>query len=124
MPATTGIVIAGAGFSGIGMGIALKKADNHDFVVLEKDHDLGGTWRDNQYPGCACDVPSPLYPYSYGTSFLSARWDHSCDLTGKQVAVIGTGASAVQFVPEIAGQAAEYWARTRRARRGAYAVSR
>ena len=229
MPVTTGIVIAGAGFSGIGMGIALKKAGYHDFVILEKDHDLGGTWRDNQYPGCACDVPSPLYSYSYelnpswtrmfapqreiwdylrmcarkygvgehirygcaveqmdwddaaqcwhvgtghrknghtenshtenghtengdagtgpietgpietgrakgyraravvsaggalhipsypdipgaarfaGASFHSARWDHSCDLTGKQVAVIGTGASAVQFIPEIAAQVA------------------
>ena len=65
MPVRTGIVIVGAGFGGIGMGIALKKAGYHDFVILEKDDDLGGTWRDNQYPGCACDVPSPLYSYSY-----------------------------------------------------------
>jgi cation diffusion facilitator CzcD-associated flavoprotein CzcO len=192
MPVTTGIVIAGAGFAGIGMGIALKKAGYHDFVILEKDGDLGGTWRDNQYPGCACDVPSPLYSYSYelnpswtrvfapqqeiwdylrtcaakygvdahmrygcavertdwddearrwniGTSqdsyqaravvsaggalhvpsypdlpgaadfggpvFHSSRWDRSVDLTGRRVAVIGTGASAIQFVPEIARQA-------------------
>jgi cation diffusion facilitator CzcD-associated flavoprotein CzcO len=188
-----GIVIVGAGFGGIGMGVALKKAGYHDFVILDKAHDLGGTWRDNQYPGCACDVPSPLYSYSFelnpdwshlfapqreiwdylrncarkhgldehirygtavermdwddearrwnvetvrdgelhsyrphavvsaagalhlpsypdipgaagfgGTSFHSARWDHSCDLTGKRVAVIGTGASAIQFVPQIA----------------------
>jgi len=191
-----GIVIVGAGFGGIGMGIALKEAGYHDFVILDKAHDLGGTWRDNQYPGCACDVPSPLYSYSFdlnpdwshlfapqreiwdylrncarkhgldehirygtavermdwddaarrwnvatvrdrdmqnyrphavvsaagalhlpsypdipgaagfgGTSFHSARWDHSCDLAGKRVAVIGTGASAIQFVPQIAGQA-------------------
>ena len=60
-----GIVIVGAGFGGIGMGIALKKAGFHDFVILEKNDDLGGTWRDNQYPGCACDVPSPLYSYSF-----------------------------------------------------------
>ena len=191
-----GIVIVGAGFGGIGMGIALKKAGYHDFVILDKGDDLGGTWRDNQYPGCACDVPSPLYSYSFeldpdwshlfapqreiwdylracarkhgldehirygcaverldwddaarrwnvetvqngelisyrpravvsaagalhlpsypdipgagrfgGTSFHSARWDHSCDLAGKRVAVIGTGASAIQFVPEIAEQA-------------------
>ena len=197
MPVTTGIVIAGAGFAGIGMGIALKKAGYHDFVILEKDDDLGGTWRDNTYPGCACDVPSPLYSYSYelnpswtrvfapqqeiwdylrrcaakydlephlrygcavermdwddaarrwdigtsqggyraravvsaggslhipsypdipgapefgrafgGTAFHSSRWDRSADLTGKRVAVIGTGASAIQFVPEIARQAA------------------
>jgi cation diffusion facilitator CzcD-associated flavoprotein CzcO len=193
-----GIVIVGAGFGGIGMGIALKKAGYHDFVILDKAHDLGGTWRDNQYPGCACDVPSPLYSYSFelnpdwshlfapqqeiwdylrncasqhgldehirfgtavermdwddaarrwnvetvrdgelrnyrphavvsaagalhlpsypdipgaaafgGTSFHSARWDHSCDLAGRRVAVIGTGASAIQFVPQIAGQAAQ-----------------
>jgi cation diffusion facilitator CzcD-associated flavoprotein CzcO len=190
-------VIVGAGFGGIGMGIALKKAGFRDFVILEKGDDLGGTWRDNQYPGCACDVPSPLYSYSFelnpnwsrlfapqqeiwdylrtcarkygldehirygcavermdwdgaarrwivetvengepasrraravvsaagalhlpsypdipgaarfgGASFHSARWDHSCDLAGRRVAVIGTGASAIQFVPEIAEQAA------------------
>jgi cation diffusion facilitator CzcD-associated flavoprotein CzcO len=195
MPVATGkygIVIVGSGFGGIGMGIALKKAGFHDFVILESGSDLGGTWRDNQYPGCACDVPSPLYSFSFelnpgwtrlfatqpeiwqylrecatkygidahiryerkvegmewddgaarwtvrtasgdtftaravvsgagalhipsvpeipgadsfsGTVFHSSRWDHSCDLTGKRVAVIGTGASAIQFIPEIAGQ--------------------
>ena len=60
-----GIVIIGAGFGGIGMAIALKRAGYHDFVILEKSDDLGGTWYDNQYPGCACDVPSPLYSYSF-----------------------------------------------------------
>jgi cation diffusion facilitator CzcD-associated flavoprotein CzcO len=196
-PDMPGIVIVGAGFGGIGMGIALKKAGYHDFVILDKAHDLGGTWRDNQYPGCACDVPSPLYSYSFelnpdwshlfapqreiwdylrncarqhgldehirygtavermdwddaarrwtvetvrdgemhsyrphavvsaagalhlpsypdipgaaafgGRSFHSARWDHGCDLAGKRIAVIGTGASAIQFVPQIAEQAA------------------
>jgi cation diffusion facilitator CzcD-associated flavoprotein CzcO len=68
-----GIVIVGAGFGGIGMGIALKKAGYHDFVILDKAHDLGGTWRDNQYPGCACDVPSPLYSYSFE---LNPDWSH------------------------------------------------
>ena len=188
----------GTGFGGIGMGIALKQAGYDDFIILDKEDDLGGTWRDNQYPGCACDVPSPLYSYSFepnpdwsrlfapqreiwaylrscarkygleahirygsvveqmhwdederrwdvqtieygelgswrpravvsaagalhlpaypdipgaerfaGASFHSARWDHSCDLAGKRVAVIGTGASAIQFVPEIAKQAAQ-----------------
>ena len=196
LPDMPGIVIVGAGFGGIGMGIALKKAGYHDFVILDKAPDLGGTWRDNQYPGCACDVPSPLYSYSFelnpdwshlfapqreiwdylrqcarkyrldehirygttiermdwddnarrwnveavrdgelhgyrphavvsaagalhlpsyphipgaagfgGTSFHSARWDHSCDLAGRRVAVIGTGASAIQFVPRVAEQA-------------------
>jgi cation diffusion facilitator CzcD-associated flavoprotein CzcO len=204
MPA---IVIIGAGFGGIGMAIALKKAGFHDFVVLEKSEDLGGTWHHNQYPGCACDVPSPLYSYSFelnpswsrlfapqqeiwdylrmcarkygvdehirygrtvehldwddgarrwniptsrddgdtrddgdgvgraedyraravvagagalhlpsvpdipgaerfgGPAFHSAQWDRSLDLGGKRVAVIGTGASAIQFIPEIAKRA-------------------
>jgi cation diffusion facilitator CzcD-associated flavoprotein CzcO len=184
------LVIIGSGFAGLGMAIQLKKAGYHDFVILEKDDDLGGTWRDNRYPGCACDVPSHMYSFSYelnpdwsrmfapqeeiwaylrrcadkyeltphirfgatvdalewddgarhwrvvladgteltpkavvsgmgalhvpslpsipgaerfaGTVFHSARWDRTCDLAGKRVAVIGTGASAVQFVPEIA----------------------
>jgi cation diffusion facilitator CzcD-associated flavoprotein CzcO len=192
-------MIVGAGFGGIGMGIALKRCGFDDFVILEKSDDLGGTWHDNQYPGCACDVPSPLYSFSFepnpswsrlfaprpeiwaylhdcarkygieehirygrkvermdwddaarrwsitvsaedgqpkeyrtravvsaagslhlpsypdiagaerfaGTSFHSARWDHSCDLTGQRVAVIGTGASAIQFVPQVAKQAAQ-----------------
>ncbi|MFG1875063.1 flavin-containing monooxygenase [Sphaerisporangium sp. NPDC049003] len=188
-----GITIIGSGFAGLCMAIKLKDAGYHDFVILEKDADLGGTWRDNTYPGCACDVPSPMYSFSFelnpewsrlfapqreiwdymracvdkyalaphfrfgkevrgleyldetnrwrvstadgatfttnavvsgigalhvpslpeipgretfaGRSFHSANWDHSCDLTGKRVAVIGTGASAVQFVPKIAGRA-------------------
>lgn len=188
------ILIIGAGFGGIGMGIGLRKAGFDDFVILEKAADLGGTWRDNQYPGCACDVPSPLYSFSYelnpdwsrlfapqreiweylrrcaadygidkhirygsrvesvawddadrlwtvrtaageryrthavvsgagalhlpsypdiagidefaGESFHSSRWNHAADLTGKRVAVIGSGASAIQLVPVVAGQAA------------------
>ncbi|MEV1245371.1 NAD(P)/FAD-dependent oxidoreductase [Nonomuraea sp. NPDC049750] len=189
-----GIVIIGSGFAGIGMAIKLKAAGYHDFVILEKAADLGGTWRDNTYPGCACDVPSPMYSYSFdlnpgwsrmfspqeeiwdylracgekhgitphfrygkrvvalkyddldrrwavttddgetlrtnavvsgigalhipsfpeisgrevfaGAAFHSAEWDHSVDLAGKRVAVIGTGASAIQFVPRIAERAA------------------
>jgi cation diffusion facilitator CzcD-associated flavoprotein CzcO len=188
------LAIIGAGFAGIGMAIQLKKAGFEDFVVLEKNADLGGTWHDNRYPGCACDVPSHMYSFSYelnpdwsrmfapqdeiwrylrrcvekyalephiryrstvdelewvddarhwrvrladgeiltpkavvsgigalhvpsypaipgadrfaGTAFHSARWDHSHDLTGKRVAVIGTGASAIQFVPKVAERAA------------------
>jgi cation diffusion facilitator CzcD-associated flavoprotein CzcO len=186
------VVIIGAGFGGIGMAIRLKRAGIHDFVVLEKAADLGGTWRDNTYPGAACDVPSHLYSFSFerktdwsrkfprqdeildylhhcaakygikphlrfgtevqgalfdedaglwrittsdgeidthvlvsgcgqlrrpahpdiegrdsfeGLSFHSARWDHDVDLTGKRVAVIGTGASAIQFVPPVAERA-------------------
>ena len=59
------VVVIGTGFSGIGMGIALKKAGMDDFVILEKADTVGGTWRDNHYPGCACDVQSHLYSYSF-----------------------------------------------------------
>jgi cation diffusion facilitator CzcD-associated flavoprotein CzcO len=184
------VVVIGTGFSGLGMAIGLKKSGVHDFVILEKADEVGGTWRENTYPGCACDIMSLLYSYSFepkndwsrmfprqeellqyikdivdkydlaqhirfnaevtateyhdatdtwrvtvndgetvrgralvagmgplhhpsipdlpglasfeGTAFHSAEWDHSYDLTGKRVAVIGTGASAIQFVPQIA----------------------
>src|SRR5712664_1212050 len=59
------VVVVGAGFGGIGMAIALKQAGIEDFVVLDKADDLGGTWRDNSYPGLCCDVPSQLYSYSF-----------------------------------------------------------
>jgi cation diffusion facilitator CzcD-associated flavoprotein CzcO len=190
---TYAVVIVGAGFAGLGMAIALKKAGLHNFVVLEKADRVGGTWRENTYPGCACDIRSHLYSYSFepkadwsrefapqpeilgyiehcvakyrlephirlgaevtgaeyddaaaawqitvadgslvhgramiigqgplhlpsipelpglerfeGRAFHSAQWDHDYDLTGKRVAVIGTGASAIQFVPRIAERA-------------------
>src|SRR5690242_21814278 len=57
-------LIIGSGFSGLGMGIELQKR-NVDFLVLEKADDIGGTWRDNTYPGCACDIPSHLYSFSF-----------------------------------------------------------
>lgn len=186
------VAVVGAGFSGIGMAIKLKQAGRDDFVILEKAGDVGGTWRENSYPGCACDIPSHLYSFSFepnpdwtrhyprqqeiwdylrrcvdkygltrhirfntkmaaaefddatrtwrlttdsgelvrarvvvaglgplhkpavpdlpgldtfaGRTFHSAQWDHDYDLTGKRVAVIGTGASAIQFVPRIAAQ--------------------
>jgi cyclohexanone monooxygenase len=188
------VLVLGAGASGIATAIALRVAGIDDFLVLEQADDVGGTWRENTYPGCACDVPSHWYSYSFdpnpfwsrfyprqdelrryfrasarrhgvfdnirfgvsvhearwdpaaqrwvlrtsdgeytatvlaaapgplhvpqlpplpgldqfsGTMFHSARWDHSYDLTGKRVAVIGTGASAIQFVPEIAPKVAE-----------------
>ena len=59
------IVIVGSGFSGLGMAIRLKQEGIEDFVVLERAEDLGGTWRENTYPGCACDVPSHLYSFSF-----------------------------------------------------------
>jgi cation diffusion facilitator CzcD-associated flavoprotein CzcO len=188
-------LIIGSGFAGIGMAIALKKAGLGDFLILEKQHDVGGVWRDNTYPGAACDVPSHLYSFSFepnpnwsrvfapqaeiqqylqhcakrygllpfirfgcevaqarydearalwtvtlrsgqalqarfvvtatgqlslpsfpkldgmasfcGPVWHSARWDHSQDLSGKRVAVIGTGASAIQYVPAIAPHVAK-----------------
>ncbi len=187
-------IVIGTGFAGIGMAIALQRAGIHDFAVLEKAHDVGGVWRDNSYPGAACDVPSHLYSFSFepnpewsrvfapqseihaylqycarkyqlarhirfgaevaearfdeqrnlwrvtltdgtelsapvlisgtgqlsrpalprvpgietfrGRAFHSAHWDHEYPLEGKRVAVIGTGASAIQFVPAIADRVA------------------
>src|SRR5256885_16901695 len=63
--ATLSAVIVGAGFSGICAGIQLRRAGIHDFVVLEKADRVGGTWRENTYPGCACDVPSALYSFDF-----------------------------------------------------------
>lgn len=186
------VLIVGSGFAGLGMAIRLKQAGIDDFVVLEQADEVGGTWRDNQYPGCACDVQSHLYSFSFepwprwtrdfapqqeilqylkhcvdkygigphlrfgakvvqarfdegagrwelttaagktwrahvvvsgtgplnrpqlpdipglssfeGKTFHSAKWDRSYALAGKSVAVIGTGASAVQIVPNIAAE--------------------
>lgn len=182
-------IIIGTGFAGLGMAIKLKEAGEHDFAILERAQDVGGTWRDNNYPGCACDVQSHLYSFSFeqnpdwsrmfarqgeiwaylracsekyglgphlrfgadvtgarwddaaarwtvttrdgrqftsrvlisgmgglsnpalpaikgmerfaGMQFHSAQWRHDVNLSGKRVAVIGTGASAIQFVPQI-----------------------
>jgi cation diffusion facilitator CzcD-associated flavoprotein CzcO len=188
--ATVDVLIVGAGFSGLCMGIKLLEAGMNSFLIIEKSADIGGTWWDNRYPGCACDIPSHLYSFSFapstewtrmypgqqeihnylkccveryglapylrlrtrfqeaiwdgsqgvwnatagdeirirarvlvsgmgalhvphypelkgldrfkGPAFHSSAWDHSVDLEGKNVAVIGTGASAIQFVPQIA----------------------
>ena len=64
-PLDVRIAVIGAGFGGLGTAIRLKQAGIDDFVVLERGDDIGGTWRDNSYPGCACDVPSHLYSYSF-----------------------------------------------------------
>ncbi len=58
-------VVIGAGFGGIGMAIALKQAGIEDFAVVDRADDLGGTWRDNSYPGLTCDIPSHLYSFSF-----------------------------------------------------------
>jgi cation diffusion facilitator CzcD-associated flavoprotein CzcO len=182
------VAIVGSGFGGLGMAIRLKEQGDEDFVVFERAHEVGGTWRANTYPGAACDVPSRLYSFSFarngdwtrsfspqqeildylrdcadrfgvrphirfgttveqaawddeeqlwrietsagsltadvvvsaagglsepklppipgvesfeGKLMHSAEWDHDHDLTGRRVAVIGTGASAIQIVPAI-----------------------
>src|SRR5262245_33288822 len=59
------VLIVGSGFAGLGMAIALKRAGIEHFKVLERGEQVGGTWRDNHYPGAACDVPSPLYSFSF-----------------------------------------------------------
>jgi cation diffusion facilitator CzcD-associated flavoprotein CzcO len=188
------IAIIGTGFAGLGMAIRLKQEGIDDFVVLEKADDVGGTWRENTYPGVQCDVPSHLYSFSFapnpnwtrsfplgdeirdylrdcatrygvlphirfgqevqsadwddeaqrwriettddsfpaqvlvagtgplhepsipdlpglgrfeGPVFHSAQWEHDHDLTGERVVVVGTGASAIQFVPRIQPKVSE-----------------
>jgi len=59
------VVIIGAGFAGIGAGIRLKEEGYSNFVIFERAKEVGGTWRDNVYPGCGCDVPSFLYSFSF-----------------------------------------------------------
>src|SRR2546422_8220133 len=65
LPEHARIAIVGSGFAGVGLGIRLRQAGVEDFVLLERAHEVGGTWRDNTYPGCQCDVPSSLYSFSF-----------------------------------------------------------
>src|ERR1700704_5025421 len=62
---TVDVAIVGSGFAGLGAAVRLAQAGRNDFVILEKGESLGGTWRDNTYPGCACDVQSHLYSFSF-----------------------------------------------------------
>ena len=59
------VLIVGAGFAGIGMGIQLARRGQESFVIIEQAADVGGTWRDNRYPGVSCDIPSHLYCFSF-----------------------------------------------------------
>src|ERR1700732_4622798 len=68
------VVVIGAGFGGIGMAISLKQAGIEDFVVVDRADDLGGTWRDNSYPGLSCDIPSHLYSFSFRPWHWSRRF--------------------------------------------------
>ena len=68
------VLIVGAGFAGLGMAIRLQQAGIQDIVILERGTEVGGTWRDNQYPGAACDIPSNLYSYSFAQN---PEWSRS-----------------------------------------------
>ena len=71
----TTVAIIGSGFSGLGMAIQLRRRGRDDFLILEKSHDIGGTWRDNTYPGCGCDVPTAIYSYSFEQNpYWSKMW--------------------------------------------------
>ncbi len=94
-------VVIGTGFSGLGMAIQLKRDGRDDFVVLEKAEDVGGTWRDNTYPGCACDIQSHLYSFSFEQnpdwtrSFSRSRRSGStCAGSPTPTTCAGTSASA------------------------------
>src|SRR3712207_3351518 len=65
LPAHVEVVVVGSGFAGIATAVRLRERGTTDFVVLERGDDVGGTWRDNTYPGCACDVPSHMYSFSF-----------------------------------------------------------
>ncbi len=74
MPEHKRAVVVGAGLGGLCAGIQLMRAGIHDFAILERESEPGGTWRDNTYPGCACDVPVILYQFSFAPS---AHWRHA-----------------------------------------------
>ena len=76
-PTEVDIVIVGSGFSGLGMAVNLKRSGYDDFVVLEREAEVGGTWWVNTYPGCGCDVPSHLYSFSYAPK---ADWSQTYSL--------------------------------------------
>ena len=68
-----GVLVVGAGFSGMAVGSRLLREGNEDFVIIDRGGEVGGTWRDNTYPGAACDVPSHLYSYSFAQEFDWSR---------------------------------------------------
>src|SRR4051794_11708751 len=65
LPSHVHVAIVGTGFAGLGMAIRMKQEGMNDFLVLERAGEVGGTWRDNTYPGCQCDIPSNLYSFSF-----------------------------------------------------------
>ena len=68
------VAIVGSGFGGLGAALRLRERGHDDFLVFERAKTLGGTWRDNRYPGAACDVPSHLYSYSFAPNRAWSRW--------------------------------------------------
>ena len=85
----TKIVIIGSGFSGICMGIKLKQAGLDDFLILEKASSLGGTWRENTYPGAECDIPSMLYQFSFEQGFpWKSKWSGQAQILEYQIATV------------------------------------
>ena len=76
--------IIGAGFAGLGMAIRLRQAGVEDFVVWERDGDVGGTWWANTYPGCQCDVPSHLYSFSFASSQVALVTAHPSSMCGRR----------------------------------------
>src|SRR5215467_2135523 len=76
------VAIVGAGFGGLGMAIQLRRAGRDSFVVLEKTGSIGGTWRDNTYPGAGCDVPSHLYSFSFHPGAWPRRYSPQADILG------------------------------------------
>src|ERR687885_1848752 len=80
LPTEVDVAIVGSGFSGLGMAIRLKQEGHHDFLVLERDDEVGGTWWANTYPGCACDVPSHLYSFSFE---LNPEWTRTYSQQGE-----------------------------------------
>src|SRR5215203_5732404 len=74
LPEHVRVLVVGAGFGGLAMAIKLDEAGERDFLVVERGPDVGGTWRDNTYPGAACDVPSQLYSYSFAPN---PKWSRS-----------------------------------------------
>src|SRR5680860_1093175 len=74
LPGSVDHLVIGAGFAGLGTAIKLAEAGEDDFLVIEKDGGIGGTWRANTYPGAACDVPSQLYSFSFAPN---PNWSRS-----------------------------------------------
>ena len=95
----TKIVVIGSGFSGICMGIMLKQAGLDDFIILEKAASLGGTWRENIYPGAECDIPSMLYQYSFEQGFpWESKWSGQAQILEYQIATVNKYALLPHFV--------------------------